>query len=69
MNIMTAGPLSVEPEAYRLLFEGYVKWCNENILYFGILLLCISVFTWGAAYVTRKSFSEKTELKIEETHV
>lgn len=69
VNIMTAGPLSVEPEAYRLLFEGYVKWCNENILYFGILLLCISVFTWGAAYVTRKSFSEKTELKIEETHV
>ena len=69
VNILTAGPLSVEPEAYRLLFEGYVKWCNENILYFGILLLCISVFTWGAAYVTRKSFSEKTELKIEETHV
>lgn len=69
VNIMTAGPLSVEPEAYRLLFEGYVKWCNENILYFGILLLCISVFTWGAAYVTKKSFSEKTELKIEETHV
>lgn len=55
--------LSIEPAAYQSLFEHYLLWCRENILYFGILLMCISIFTWGATYVTRKNHFEKLGLK------
>lgn len=55
--------LNIEPAAYQSLFEHYLLWCRENILYFGILLLCISVFTWGATYVTKKNHFEKLGLK------
>ena len=55
--------LSIEPKIYQSLFEKYLEWRNENVFYFGILLLCISIFTWGAAYVTKKSHIEKLGLK------
>lgn len=55
--------LNIEPAAYRSLFEHYLLWCRENILYFGILLVGISVFTWGAAYVTKRNHFEKLGLK------
>lgn len=55
--------IQAEPQAYQALFRHYVNWRSENILYFGILLLCISVFTWGAAYVTKKNHIEKQGLK------
>lgn len=54
--------IQAEPKAYQSLFQHYVNWRSENILYFGILLLCISVFTWLAAYVTKKSHIEKQGL-------
>ena len=55
--------LNIEPKIYQSLFEKYLEWRSENVLYFGILLLCISIFTWGAAYVTKKSHIEKLGLK------
>lgn len=55
--------LSIEPKIYQSLFEKYLEWRSENVFYFGILLLCISIFTWGAAYVTKKSHIEKLGLK------
>lgn len=53
----------IEPKIYQTLFEHYLLWCSENILYFGILLLCISIFTWSAAYVTKKNHIEKLGFK------
>lgn len=55
--------IQAEPQEYESLFRHYMIWRSENIFYFGILLLCISVFTWGAAYVTKKSHIEKQGLK------
>lgn len=55
--------VQAEPEAYQALFRHYVNWRGENIFYFGILMLFVSVFTWGAAYVTKKSHIEKQGLK------
>lgn len=55
--------LSIEPKIYQSLFEKYLEWRSENVLYFGLLLLCISIFTWGAAYVTKKNHIEKLGLK------
>lgn len=54
-----ATKMQAEPKAYQSLFQHYMSWRSENIFYFGVLLLCISVFTWGAAYVTKKSHIEK----------
>lgn len=58
-----AKPVHMEPKIYQTLFEYYLLWCSENILYFGILLLCISIFTWSAAYVTKKNHIEKLGFK------
>lgn len=54
-----AARMQAEPKEYQSLFQHYMSWRSENIFYFGVLLLCISVFTWGAAYVTKKSHIEK----------
>lgn len=62
-NLLWGKKVQAEPQAYQALFQHYMDWCSENILYFGILLLCISVFTWGAAYVTKKNHIEKQGLK------
>lgn len=58
-----AKSVCMEPKVYQTLFEHYLLWCSENILYFGILLLCISIFTWSAAYVTKKNHIEKLGFK------
>lgn len=55
--------ISVEPKSYRLLFEHYMSWCDENILYFGILILFLSIFTWTTSYVMKKNYMEKHGLK------
>ncbi len=62
-NLLWGKKVQAEPQAYQALFQHYMDWRSENILYFGILLLCISVFTWGAAYVTKKNHIEKQGLK------
>jgi len=62
-NLLWGEKVQAEPQAYQALFQHYMDWRSENILYFGILLLCISVFTWGAAYVTKKNHIEKQGLK------
>lgn len=62
-NLLWGRKIQAEPQAYQSLFQHYMDWRSENILYFGILLLCISVFTWGAAYVTKKNHIEKQGLK------
>ncbi len=62
-NLLWGKKLQAEPQAYQSLFQHYMDWRSENILYFGILLLCISIFTWGAAYVTKKNHIEKQGLK------
>lgn len=51
--------MTMQPLVYRLLFEQYVDWLNKNVLYFGILLLCLSLFTWCASYVTKKNHIQK----------
>lgn len=58
-----ATKMQAEPKEYQSLFQQYMSWRSENIFYFGVLLLCISVFTWGAAYVTKKSHIEKQSPK------
>lgn len=55
VDMMIAKPIHIEPKVYQILFEQYLKWINENVLYLGILLLCIGIFTWCAAYVTKKN--------------
>lgn len=62
-NLLWGKKIQAEPQAYQSLFQHYMDWRSENILYFGILLLCISIFTWGAAYVTKKNHIEKQGLK------
>ena len=62
-NLLWGKKVQAEPQAYQALFQHYMDWRSENILYFGILLLCISVFTWGAAYVKKKNHIEKQGLK------
>lgn len=62
-NLLWGRKIQAEPQAYQSLFQHYMDWRSENILYFGILLLCISIFTWGAAYVTKKNHIEKQGLK------
>lgn len=62
-ELIVANPLQMEPKIYQTLFEHYLSWCGENVLYFGILLLCISIFTWGASYVAKKNHIEKLGLK------
>lgn len=62
-NLFWGKKIQAEPQAYQSLFQHYMNWRSENILYFGILLLCISIFTWGAAYVTKKNHIEKQGLK------
>ena len=62
-NLLWGKKVQAEPQAYQAPFQHYMDWRSENILYFGILLLCISVFTWGAAYVTKKNHIEKQGLK------
>ena len=62
-NLLWGKKVQAEPQAYQALFQHYMDWRSEYILYFGILLLCISVFTWGAAYVTKKNHIEKQGLK------
>lgn len=61
-TIMTKN-LQIEPEIYQSLFEQYLVWRSENVFYFGVLLLCVSIFTWVAAYVTKKNHIEKLGLK------
>lgn len=63
IDVFWGKKIQAEPQEYQALFQHYMSWRSENILYFGILLLCISVFTWGASYVTKKSHIEKQGLK------
>lgn len=56
-------PIMAEPEAYRSLFEHYLTWWDENVLYLGVLLLVISLFAWAACYVTKGKHIEKLGLK------
>ncbi len=51
--------LQIEPKVYQILFEQHLRWVNENILYLGILLFCVAIFTWCAAYVTKKNRMNK----------
>lgn len=55
--------IQIEPNAYRLLFERYLLWCYDNILYLGLLLIFVGMFAWAACYVTKGKHIEKLGLK------
>lgn len=52
-------PMSMYPKVYQCLFEQYLHWLNQNLLYLGIFLICFGLFTWCASYVTKKNHIQK----------